>query len=946
MGEHYLLTAYDFRCLQEASPPMKLNSLFGAILLMTLAAARLPAQKPMRDPLAEGFRHVPAAAQLRMYWRVFGPTWRPEEADEQFRLLKEAGVGGIMTYFTYPVVLDDPAKGLKTERFLSPEFLKTFGEMARLAKAHGLRFGFSGGTGWPYGGPTVSAEQSAQRIRRVALMPSADGKSYLLPPLQSDEQVVVVLFRNRDVTAQLKAGSLPADEPPSGETAAVPQAFIAGPTRMQVKRPSLGGEGLVLDHYSPEATERYLDATVAPLLDAAPGLVESIYCDSLEVYNANWTRDLPEEFRKRRGYKLPPLLPALFETNAYTPFVRFDFWRTLAELMEERFTQTTGDWARRRGVLFEMEAIGTPPNPLTAARYIDLPTGEQYEPEGFSFSRYASSGAHLAGRRIVGTEAWTWAGVPNRLADTLSDLKLLSDIHFLAGCNDLTGVDFPYSPRSAGSPGWLPYYGPAINQNHPQWPHFHALADYTGRCSWMLRQGKPIADVALYLPVEDSFVDGPTEQMPLNFLLRDHFATGEKTDEFGLQNAFRHHSDLIRNLLTHGFNFDGIDFFAMERLAQVRGGRLVCGDGDYRIVILPNLQRIHYEALKKIIRFCRAGGTVIATERLPVRDCGMRAASINKISLLMQRLFGVVPAMPGDKVVTHAFGSGHAIFLPDARESLVAALAQLRPDVSITPYQSHVGFVHRRVGKRDLYFLANFGDRSASFEATFRVGAGAAMFWNALDGAMTPLATKRTPEGDASISLELSARGSAFIVFDPVSSPAPGSLSASEPPIVLQSRPLPPLNWRVAFDGPNAPPPYETQQLVSWTQMPDAKYFSGRATYTTRFRYDDPLPRRCLLRLEQVRESAEIVVNGKAAGLLWTPPWEIDVTPFLKQGENTLSITVANLPINRFIGLPDEDLRPLRAVYGARFPAPEEKSLVKEPLPSGLIGGLVLRIAP
>ena len=54
----------------------------------------------------------------------------------------------------------------------------------------------------------------------------------------------------------------------------------------------------------------------------------------------------------------------------------------------------------------------------------------------------------VPGERIIGTEAWTWLGIPNRLADTLSDMKLASDLHVLAGENDLTGVDFAYSPRS------------------------------------------------------------------------------------------------------------------------------------------------------------------------------------------------------------------------------------------------------------------------------------------------------------------------------------------------------------------------------------------------------------------------------------------------------------------------------------------------------------------
>src|SRR5262249_4189204 len=161
-----------------------------------------------------------------------------------------------------------------------------------------------------------------------------------------------------------------------------------------------------------------LHAVVEPMLRSAPGLVESVFCDSLEVYGANWTEDLPTVFERQRSYPLVPQLPALFDTDStHGAEVRFDFWRTLSELTERRFTKHGFEWLHRHHVKLEMEAYGTPPNPLTAARYLDVPTGEQYEWKGFSLSRLAASSAHLAGKRIIGAEAWTWLGLPNRLGD-------------------------------------------------------------------------------------------------------------------------------------------------------------------------------------------------------------------------------------------------------------------------------------------------------------------------------------------------------------------------------------------------------------------------------------------------------------------------------------------------------------------------------------------------
>src|SRR5258705_4760721 len=85
--------------------------------------------------------------------------------------------------------------------------------------------------------------------------------------------------------------------------------FISSRTGMQVKRPAVGAEGFVLDHMNRAATDSYLktvgDRLLQPLGNNLP---YSIFCDSLEVYNSDWSSDFLEEFQKRRGYDLKPYL--------------------------------------------------------------------------------------------------------------------------------------------------------------------------------------------------------------------------------------------------------------------------------------------------------------------------------------------------------------------------------------------------------------------------------------------------------------------------------------------------------------------------------------------------------------------------------------------------------------------------------------------------------------
>ncbi|HLK57881.1 MAG TPA: glycosyl hydrolase [Chthonomonadaceae bacterium] len=901
-------------------------------LLFTLAALT----SACADPVAEGFRNVPSEARMRMFWRIFGPAWNRDEIAYQLAQLRQAGVGGVMTCFTYPVALDDPAHGILNRNFLSPEFLDTLGFAAEEAKRNDLQFGICGGTGWPYGGPTVSLHDAAQHIHQEVGKPFTEGTGWQLPKLREGERILAAFLNGKEVTASIRGDRLPLPAHPQDRLL----YFVVGPTYMRVKRASLGAEGYVIDHFSQTATQRYLDSVVAPLLRAAPpdAPVRSVFCDSLEVYGANWTHDFPSAFRRRNGYDLLPHLPALFDDNSpEAPALRYDFWNCCAELTEQEFARTVHAWCKAHGVAFVLEAYGTPSMGFTGARYCDVPWGEQYEWRGFSFSRFAASGGHLAGKKVIGAEAWTWTGIPNRLADTLSDLKLCSDLHFLAGENELTGVDYPYSPRSAGAPGWTPYYGPVLNENNPQWLCFPDLVGYVNRCQWLLQQGQPVADVALYTPTEDAFASVNPDQMLLDFRLRDKLASGPLTEEFGLKKAFVHRSDLITTLLEQGYNFDGIDYFAVNQLAKVKGSELVAGDGRYHIVVLPNLTGMNLPALKTLLRFCQAGGTVIATRRLPDRVYRLYPEATQELRTIINQIFG--PQNGG--YTTHACGKGKAIFTPDERVGLAKALSEaaIGPDMRLLTPQPFVCHVHRRVGERDFYFVANVGEERATFSAGFRVGAKTATLWNPLNEWVTSLTARDAGDGTTHVQLDLPARGSVFVCFapgQPQSFPVK-SLTYSSHPIHS--------NWHVTFEGPDAPPPVDTRELTSWTTWPGAKFFSGRATYTTTFTLPTDLPPAVRLRLPQVHEVAKVFVNGHPAGSAWIPPYVVDLTPLVHSGENTLQITVANLMVNRVLGLPDPNLRSLRAVYGNRFPDPEEKKLMSAPAPSGLIGAPLLLIA-
>src|SRR5262249_17500329 len=151
--------------------------------------------------------------------------------------------------------------------------------------------------------------------------------------------------------------------------------FIASRTGMMVKRPAIGAEGFVLDHYDRAAIDRYLDTVGTPLLRALEAHVPyAIFCDSLEVFQSDWTGDLLHQFQRRRGYDLKPHLPALVASvGPATASIRRDWGRTLTELFDERFVTPLHDFAKEHHTRLRMQGYGVPPATVSSNALVDLP---------------------------------------------------------------------------------------------------------------------------------------------------------------------------------------------------------------------------------------------------------------------------------------------------------------------------------------------------------------------------------------------------------------------------------------------------------------------------------------------------------------------------------------------------------------------------------------------
>ena len=112
--------------------------------------------------------------------------------------------------------------------------------------------------------------------------------------------------------------------------------------------------------------------------------------------------------------------------------------------------------------------------------------------------------------------------------------------------------------------------------------------------------------------------------------------------------------------------------------------------------------------------------------------------------------------------------------------------------------------------------------------------------------------------------------------------------------------------WQVAF-APAVGEPFTAtfDRLTPWNENSNEaiKYFSGAATYRTKFNLTDAQARG-LVRLElgKVRNIAHVRVNGKDLATIWTAPWRAQLTGAVHPGANDLEIEVTNTWVNRLIG--------------------------------------------
>ncbi len=874
-------------------------------------------------------RDYATTAKPWTYWWWMGSSVTKEGITTNLTKMADAGFGGVHII---------PIYGEKGDErnfipFLSPQWMEMLKHTASETRRLGMGVDMTTGTGWPFGGPEVDRETAAKvsvfTTKALNLMNISLLKDSIL---SGDIAGYSIYDAWGNCLYSGKSANLPAQ---SVLNQAEKIAIVRyKPTGQKVKRAAPGGEGLVIDVFSKDAVAHYMSRFEKAFqqTDFTNGHVRAFYNDSYEVYGANFTADFLTEFQTRRGYNLLPHLQTLADTIQSDTRKRLvsDYCETVSDLLLDEFTRTWVEKSHRMGLITRDQAHGSPGNLLDLYGVADIPETESFGSSGFNIPglhhdpdyeesrfgrpnpltmKFASSAAHVKGKQLVSSETATW--LADHFKVTLAQVKPQVDELFVSGINHVFYHGVTYSPPEKEFPGRLFYASTNFGPLSHFWNELPLLNTYIAECQTILQQTKPDNDILLYFGIHDIW--------------------GELNEKLIVRLFDVHHSDawlrsqatgkLAQKLWDRGYSFDYISDLGLLHDVSSNGQLLTGADTEYKTIIIPALSRMPVETLRQLLALAGKGVRICFESAIPGDVPGLY--EVGKRQQEMKGLQTELLKLPNVKVVPDVCSGLQQETFP--REMMA---------------DQGLSFIRKKDGDKMVYFVTNLGNRFNEGWIELNKGKKHVELYDAQNNVRGEALQK-----NGKIFLQLEPGKSCFAICSDKS-----LVTQNYPYYHSQGTPVDiSCGWNLsAVKGqPVLPPEIFADTLKSWTTYgAPFRSFSGTICYTKEFDLPDEWLRHDVFRLEieEIRETAEVIVNGKTVGTIWTVPGNIVIPGKLLRKHNKIEMNVTNTSFNRVIGL-DQQGVPWKNFHEINFVniryEPFDAS-GKMPLPSGIIGKVAL----
>ncbi|MDR1517832.1 MAG: hypothetical protein LBS52_07055 [Dysgonamonadaceae bacterium] len=657
------------------------------------------------------------------------------------------------------------------------------------------------------------------------------------------------------------------------------------------------GTGWECDKLSAAGPDAHFAGYIGRLADDAlnGGLLGGMLLDSWECSTQTWTKGMDTIFAEHTGYELKNMLPALFgyviDDHEKSSRFLLDWRRTVGDLFANKFYGRMAQLAKAKGIDIQYEtAAGDifPADIMEYYKHADVPMAEFWHPYSdnyvgaidFKPIKPTASAARMYGKPRVAAEAFT--SFELSFDEHLAMLKEVANLNFVEGVTHLVFHTYTHNPRT----DWLPpgtsfgsNIGTPFLRGQTWWRAMPDFTSYLARVNYLLEAGRPVSDVLWYLG--DEINHKPDQKIEIE-----------------------------------GYKYDYCNPDALLNRLSVKNSRLVTPEGiSYRLLWLPDNERMLPETLEKLLEFVRQG--VIVVGNAP------KGLATLKDSAEAQKRF--------DKAVKELWGKKRVI--ADKKIDDVLKSINIQPDIRFG--ENCALWLHRCNDDAEWYYVAAPFGKGFNDVITFR-NTGLVQIWDPLTGKISQAEVLPSEKGSTSLRLELARAGSCFVVFYPKKQGNTFAESKASSVEIELRQP-----WKLHFpSGWGAPDSLRINELKAWKDLdisPGGKAFSGTVTYSTTFELPKHHSSKIVLDLGDVEMIATVRLNGVKYNSLWTQPYRLDISDAIHEGKNDLQVEVTSTWFNRLVydaSQPEAD-RKTWTISG-----PKDKPLRK----SGLLGPVAIRI--
>jgi alpha-L-rhamnosidase/F5/8 type C domain len=718
-----------------------------------------------------------------------------------------------------------------------------------------------------------------------------------------------------DLTAQMKPDGSLDWTPKDGEWLVL--RFGYSLTGRQNHPASPEATGLEVDKLDKEAVRKYINTYLDMYKDATGGLMGNkglthMILDSYEAGHMTWTKTFPDEFKKRRGYDILKYLPILTgrivkNTETSEQFL-WDFRKTIGELIAENHYDVIGEELHKRGMKRYTESHEDKriylADGMDVKRNADIPMAAMWTPGSLAGGaneevrsegdiRESASVANIYGQNIVAAESMT--SIQNAFSFHPEKLKRTADLEMASGLNRFVIHTSVHQPLDDKQPGFsLGPFGQYFTRHETWAEQAKPWISYLGRSCHLLQQGKNVADVLYYYG----------ENTNITWLTREKLPS-----------------------IPSGYEFDFVNSTALMGAIDVKNGKLVAKSGNtYRLLVLDETAKnMTLPVLKRLAELVKSGAKITGIKPEQSPSLGDNPA---EFKALVNDIWNNPNVLKG---------------------SITTALNALNvaEDVVMTNVASPLLYRHRQTASEDIYWLDNRSDGENRAEISFNVSGKKPELWHPQTGKVENVSFQ-IKGGRTIVSLHFDSWEAYFIVFKENTAVTVYSKPVATPQTVATIGGV----WTIDFPKIGS---IKTDKLNSWTTLSGMvnpkldiknpkytegsfKYFSGTASYQNTFKINQ-LDKKSSYEIDlgDVKNVAEVIVNGKNMGIAWKKPFKLDITDALKKGDNTIDIKVTNLWVNRLIGDAQPDVKEKTTFTTMPFYQADAPLL-----PSGLMGPVVI----